>query len=497
MLVEAAGDAGDLVERLRGQVRQAADIGVDHARRTGEGLGGLFGRRGKILRRAGQVFVDRAEIGRGVLDQFAETAAGLRQAIEQFVDLPGQRFARAFHRRQRFGGAAGDGVDQRGVFTAHTLGRLLGGGLEALLQFAARFLETLDQRPRLFVDDSSDVGRTARQQIVELACALVERLGGFLGALTDMLVHRREGLGDHVGARNQLGLGLRHLLDQLFADPLGAAGKPLLGGLDLAADLVDDRIGTVSEPLLHIGKRRGDLLGALGQLAGGFLGALDDALVGLLESAHDAAGAFEQRPGRAFGACGQLLVGLLEHTRDRLGAFTVLRARRAGARGKLFVGRVERARQRDGALRQLFAGCGDALVESASGLVESLADVVGPAEKRRRGLFDPLGDALVCVLEHLAGVVRQRGGDFKNLVTQGAGHDHGGVFDRRADIVHAHVERALHGARALFDHTGLATEGFFDLFDVAGERLGDVASAARQEVDVSLDRGVDHRTGLG
>ena len=103
--------------------------------------------------------------------------------------LSDERRARAFDCRQGFGRAAGERVDESGVFAAQLLGGAFGDLFHALLQFRAALGETLDQRPRGFVEDLGHLGGTRREHGVELAGVGADGLGGIVGALADMLAN--------------------------------------------------------------------------------------------------------------------------------------------------------------------------------------------------------------------------------------------------------------------------------------------------------------------
>src|SRR4029079_1517991 len=111
-------------------------------------LRGLFGGRREALRAATETFVDLAEIDRRLLDQLTELRRGDAHAADEVGDTVGERRARAFDGRQRFGRAAGERVDEGGVFAAQLLGGAFGDVFHALLQFRAALGEALDQRPR-------------------------------------------------------------------------------------------------------------------------------------------------------------------------------------------------------------------------------------------------------------------------------------------------------------------------------------------------------------
>src|SRR5690606_41944905 len=64
--------------------------------------------------------------------------------------------------------------------------------------------ETFDQWPGGLVEDLADFGGTRREHRVQFAGIGADGLGGFVGALADMLAHRREGLRDGIGTGNEL-----------------------------------------------------------------------------------------------------------------------------------------------------------------------------------------------------------------------------------------------------------------------------------------------------
>ena len=141
--------------------------------------------------------------------------------------------------------------------------------LQALLQFAAAFGEALDQRPRRLVEDLGDLGRTVGQHGVELARVDADRPGRFVGALADMLADRRERLGDDVGARDELGLGLRDLLVELLRHRLGAVGEPPLDFADLVGDPGGRLFGAGGHALVGGRKCLLDRAGAFGEVGRG------------------------------------------------------------------------------------------------------------------------------------------------------------------------------------------------------------------------------------
>ena len=59
-----------------------------------------------------------------------------------------------------------------------------------------------------------------------------------VGALADVLADRGEGFGDDVGARHELGFGLRDLLVELLGHRFGAVGEPAFDFGDLDVDAV-------------------------------------------------------------------------------------------------------------------------------------------------------------------------------------------------------------------------------------------------------------------
>ena len=80
-----------------------------------------------------------------------------------------------------------------------------------------------------------------------------------------MLADRGEGLGDHVGARDELRLGLRDLLVELLGHRFGAVGEPPLDFADLIGDPCGNRLRALGHALVR--RRQGllDGLRALGK----------------------------------------------------------------------------------------------------------------------------------------------------------------------------------------------------------------------------------------
>jgi hypothetical protein len=83
VLVEASGDSGDSLQRLRRQFGQPGRVGIEQARRAGECLRRPFRRCGEGLRRIVQLPVHGVEAGRRKLDQFGKLIVRLRQTFDE------------------------------------------------------------------------------------------------------------------------------------------------------------------------------------------------------------------------------------------------------------------------------------------------------------------------------------------------------------------------------------------------------------------------------
>ena len=106
--------------------------------------------------------------------------------------------------------------------------------LQALLQFAAasekRSTSGRAVSSRILVISAERCGEHG----VELARVDADRPGGLVGALADMLADGGEGLGNDVGARHELRLGVRNLLVDLLGHRFGAVGEPPFDIADLS-----------------------------------------------------------------------------------------------------------------------------------------------------------------------------------------------------------------------------------------------------------------------
>ena len=286
------------------------------------------------------------QVGPGGFDQNAELRARCRKAADQVVDVLGKRPARAVDRGKRLGRAVGERVDQRRVLRTQPFGRQRGRRLQALLQFAAALGEAVDQRPRRLVEDLGDLGGAAGQHGVQLARVDADGLGRLVGALADMLADRGEGLGNDVGARHQLCLGLRNLLVDLLGHRFGAVGEPPFGLADLLGNPGRGGFGTCNHPLIGRGKCILDRAGAFGELRRGLMRAGDDLLFGLIEDAGNI--------GRA--------------RSERFGAL-------ADPRGDLAIDRIEDAPELDGAHGDRADCLVDTSCDDICGLVDTLLDL--------------------------------------------------------------------------------------------------------------------------
>ena len=61
------------------------------------------------------------------------------------------------------GRAVAEGADKSFALLAETLGGLLGGCLDRVLQLLAAIGEPIDERPGVFVEDTGDLGGACRQ----------------------------------------------------------------------------------------------------------------------------------------------------------------------------------------------------------------------------------------------------------------------------------------------------------------------------------------------
>ena len=116
-----------------------------------------------------------------------------------------------------------------------------------------------------------------REHGVEFAGVGADRLGSVVGALADMLADRGESLRDHVGARDELRLGLRDLLVEFLADRLGGVGEALFD----FADLLRDPSGSRARPAGSIRRCKGLCvrLCALGKLGSAVPASMSRALL--------------------------------------------------------------------------------------------------------------------------------------------------------------------------------------------------------------------------
>ena len=242
--------------------------------------------------------------------------------------------------------------------------------------------EALDQRPRGFVEDLRHLGRASREHGIEFAGVGADRLGGVVGALADMLANRGEGLRDHIGARNELRLGIRHLLVEPLADRLGGVGEAVLDAGDLLLDTGGRRRRARCKSLVGAGKRLLDFAGMHGQFLTGQPGTFGDPLLGVGECPDDGLGMLADRRRAVGDARHQALIRFVEDATD-LGRTARQGFRTFGdARDQLLVGGIENAAEVRCTRGERLGQFADAHTEPLVGAFEVAQDVAGAGGQR-------------------------------------------------------------------------------------------------------------------
>ncbi len=373
-----------------------------------------------------------------------------------------------------------------------------GDVIERLGQFVAGFGEPVDQRPRRLVEDLGDLGRAFGKHGVELARVRADRTRRFIGALTDVLADRREGLGNDVGARDELGLGLRDLLAELLAHRLGARGEAVFRILDMSVDAGCDCLGPGRELLVGGGKRFLDGARAGLQFSGGLLCARHDALLGFAEGADDAFRVFADGDRAVGDPGGKPLLGIVEQAADLERAARQDLRRFVDPGRDLPVGSRKHVADLGSASGKDARGFGDAVGEALVGFLEVEDDLAGLGAERRGAVGDAVGKALVCFVEDAAefagarfeflGAIRDAGHElFVGLVEDAAefrsagGKRIGGFADAHAEALIGVVEVAQNIAGARGQRTRRLHGAGNQLLVRVVEDAGDVAGARRHE----------------